>query len=172
MAGVAVIALAVVATSVSILLAGCSGGVGFEPSPSQPSSTAPGIAPSRSSSSSAEVNPPKPAPPVTPGLVPGGGATDNLPYFTWVASRFLGQNLSPGGKPIINALVAAGFSRPAMQVTPDKTTFGNDTDSVQFSVRFPDGCLVGQTSAAGFHSIVGPMVAGNCLVGVTRTIDW
>lgn len=115
---------------------------------------------------------PAPTPTPEPSLIPGGGAAANLPFFLSINSKFLATNPTPGGRAVIDTLVAAGFVKADMQVTPDKTTIGNDVDSVQFSVRFADGCLIGQTSSAGFRAINGPTVAGNCLIGLTRAIDW
>ena len=43
---------------------------------------------------------------------------------------------SVAGRAYIDALVAAGFDKAAMQVTPDQTTVGNPAESIQFSVRW------------------------------------
>ena len=48
------------------------------------------------------------------------------------------------GRAYIDALVAAGFDKSAMQVTPDQSTVGNPAESIQFSVRWGEECLVGQ----------------------------
>ena len=141
-----------------LTLAGCSGGPSPEPSPSTaptPSATATAVAPAE------------------PALLPEGTAEDNLAYFDLVNERFLAAGQLPGGRPIIDNLVAAGFDKSMMQVTPDSTSIGLDVDSVQFAVRFGEQCLIGQTSAAGYVGIVGPAVsATNCLLGTTRAIDW
>ncbi|WP_165068637.1 DUF6993 domain-containing protein [Marisediminicola senii] len=139
------------------LLAGCTATP--EPAPS-PSPTATESAPS-------------PTPAAEPVLVPEGSADDNLPYFDLVNRRLLDGNPVPGGRAIIDNLVAAGFDRSAMQVTPDATAIGRDVDSVQFSVRIADRCLVGQARSTGYTSIVAPgIIGGACLVGSTRAIDW
>jgi hypothetical protein len=79
------------------------------------------------------------------------------------------------GRAYIDALVAAGFDKSAMQVTPDETTVGNPAESIQFSVRWGEECLVGQVGPATGApvAIVVPILAeGTCLVGETRPIDW
>jgi len=79
------------------------------------------------------------------------------------------------GRAYIDALVAAGFDRAAMQVTPDQSTVGNPAESIQFSVRWGDECLVGQVGPATGSpvTLVVPVLAeGTCLVGQTRPIDW
>ncbi|MEY2847879.1 MAG: hypothetical protein RI885_544 [Actinomycetota bacterium] len=102
-----------------------------------------------------------------------GTAQDNLAYFDEVNLRLLSAGATPGGRPIIDNLVAAGFDRSAMQVTSDTTTIGAASDSVEFSVRIGSDCLVGQSSDAGYASTVGPALAeGACLAGATRPIDW
>ena len=63
-----------------------------------------------------------------------------------------------------------------MQVTVDTTTIGLKANSIQFSVRMGDTCLIGQNGAdaGGYCSEVTPVLSppGNCLVGQTRPIDW
>lgn len=104
---------------------------------------------------------------------PGGTASDNLEYFDSVNQTFLAAGLTPGGRPIIDNLVAAGFDKAAMQVTPDTTSIGGTVDAVEFSVRIGTECLVGQASDAGYASTVGPALTGGaCLAGSTRAIDW
>ena len=79
------------------------------------------------------------------------------------------------GRAYIDALIAAGFDRSAMQVTPDQTTVGNPAESIQFSVRWGDECLVGQVGPATGTpvTVVVPVLGeGSCLVGQTRPIDW
>ena len=70
--------------------------------------------------------------------------------------------------------MAAGFDKSAMQVTSDTSTVGNPAESIQFSVRWGDECLVGQVGPATGTAVttVLPAVSGACLVGTTRAIDW
>lgn len=150
-----VIALAI---SSAALLAGCTG---YAPEPVPAPSTTKPTDPS-----------PSATPEPDPTLDPAGTAEDNLPYFDHVNLAFL-EGGNSGGRPIIDNLVAAGFDRGAMQVTPDKTAIGGDVDSLQFSVQFDSECLIGQADADGYTSVVGPALAsGGCLVGTTRSIDW
>ena len=80
---------------------------------------------------------------------------------------------NPGGRAFIDGLVAAGFDKAAMQVTPDKTAINLDADNVQFSVLIGEDCLVGQFGNVGYQSAVLPALStGACLVGNTRPIDW
>ena len=87
----------------------------------------------------------------------------------------IATNPAAGGRDFIDALVAAGFDKAAMQVTSDTTTIGDPADSIQFAVRFQDECLVGQygPKSEGYHGAVRPMLGtGRCLDGQTRPIDW
>lgn len=80
---------------------------------------------------------------------------------------------SPGGRAFIDGLVAAGFDKAAMEVTPDRTAISLDADNIQLSVLYEGECLVAQYGNVGYQSAVLPVLAtGNCLVGKTRTIDW
>ena len=86
------------------------------------------------------------------------------------------RSKSDQGRDSIDALVAAGFAKKAMQVTQDETSVGNPADSIQFSVRWGDDfCLVGQVGPSTGQAVttVMPQLAeGRCLVGMTRPIDW
>lgn len=107
-----------------------------------------------------------------PELIPGGTADDNLAYFDHVNAAFLAGG-NPGGRAIIDNLVAAGFDKAAMELTADRTPLGSEVDSVQFAVQQGDDCLIGQADADGYTSTVAPTLgAGGCLVGNTRPIDW
>ncbi|ANJ26842.1 DUF6993 domain-containing protein [Agromyces aureus] len=109
------------------------------------------------------------------GLHPDLPAADNLPFFDQVNQQVVAANAAAGGRDFIDALVAAGFDRAAMQVTSDQTSLGEPADSVQFSVLFNDGCLVGQygPKSGGYHGVVqAALGTGGCLIGQTRPIDW
>lgn len=132
---------------------------------------------SASSSPSATAVAPTPTAtaPATPVLVPDGTAEDNLPLFAHVGRKIWAGPERGSGRAYIDALVAAGFEKGAMQVTADQTTIGNPVDSIEFSVRWGDQCLVGQVGAEIGDSVavVLPLLAdGRCLVGETRPIDW
>jgi len=78
-----------------------------------------------------------------------------------------------GGRDFIDALVAAGFDKSAMQLTPDKTAIGLNADNIQFSVQLDEVCLVGQFGNIGYHSAILPIIdVAGCLIGTTRAIDW
>ncbi|RWZ61188.1 hypothetical protein ELQ92_09170 [Labedella populi] len=113
-----------------------------------------------------------PAPAVT--LLPDASAEENKPFFDQVNAA-TAENPDAGGRDFIDALVAAGFDKATMEVTKDATTLGARAESIQFSVRWSDGCLIGQFGPAvdGYHSTVQPVLGGDrCLIGETRAIDW
>lgn len=116
------------------------------------------------------------AAPTSPVLVPDGTAEENLPLFTAVAESVWATESRGMGRAYIDGLIAAGFDRGGMQVTPDATTVGNPVESLQFSVRWGDEeCLIGQVgpSTGQVVTAVMPQLAeGRCLVGSTRPIDW
>lgn len=117
------------------------------------------------------------APPgsVEPVLRPELSAAENLEFFDSVNRGVIAADPAPGGRAFIDALVAAGFDRAAMQVTADTTTLGEPADSIQFAVAFGPDCLVGQfgPKSDGYQSAVRPALGtGGCLVGATRPIDW
>jgi hypothetical protein len=109
-------------------------------------------------------------------LLPDGTADDNLPLFTAVADAVWASDQRGAGRAYIDALIAAGFDREAMQVTQDTSTVGNPAESLQFAVRWGDTeCLIGQVgpSTGQVVTAVMPQLAeGRCLVGTTRSIDW
>lgn len=111
-----------------------------------------------------------------PVLHPNGAAADNLPLFAEITANVWAQTGSASGRAYIDALVAAGFDKSAMQVTEDLTTVGNPAESVQFSVRWgEDACLVGQvgpSTGEPVTMVMDQLAEGRCLVGQTRPIDW
>ncbi|KGJ73505.1 hypothetical protein GY21_11060 [Cryobacterium roopkundense] len=152
-AGIAVVLLA-------IPLAGCTAGAG-EPSPTATDTASP--------SASATATPPPP-----PALQPELSASANLGYFDSIANAVAATNPADG-RAYIDALVAGGFDKSAMQLTFDRTHVDLAADFVQFSVQFNGECLIGQYGPAsgGYHSMVAPILgSGTCLLSVTRQIDW
>jgi hypothetical protein len=114
-----------------------------------------------------------PSPTPVPSFVAGGTAHANKAYFDSINSAQIAANNSVTGKAIIDALVAAGFDKASMQLTPDKTSINGNADSVLFSVRIGDSCLLGQHSGAEYVSSVQKALQSEaCLVGQTRPIDW
>lgn len=141
--------------SLSVLVAACSQSPVEEPTSAAPTPTVTASAPAV-------------------GLVPDGSAEDNKPFFDQVSAA-VAQNDDAGGRDFIDALVAAGFDKATMEVTKDATTLGDRAESIQFSVRWGDGCLIGQFGPAvgGYHSTVQPVLGTDrCLIGETRAIDW
>ena len=145
--------------AIGVLLVGCSSpDVAASPSPKPPAA---------SETPAAE--------PETPILLPSGSAEENLPYFDHVNAQTLAANPASDGRAFIDGLVAGGFDKAAMEVTLDTTTIGNPADSIQFSVKWGESCLIGQngTGVGGYHSTVGKVLGtGTCLIGKTRPIDW
>lgn len=117
-----------------------------------------------------------PTPSAAPALVPDGSAEDNLPVFTAVAEQVWGTEQRGEGRAYVDGLVAAGFDREAMQLTPDQSTVGNPAESIQFSVRWgEEECLIGQvgpSTGAVVTTVMPQLAGGRCLVGATRPIDW
>ena len=140
-------------------LAGCAAGTAV-PTPAAVTPT-----PTVSAAPSAVAVPPS-------AVQPELGAAANLAFFNRVAAAV---DPATGGRGVVDALVAAGFDKATIEVGFDKTSVDLDADSVQFSVRFPDGCLIGQNGpkSGGYHSLVSPVIStGRCLIGATRQIDW
>lgn len=109
-------------------------------------------------------------------LVPEGTAQDNLPLFREVVEKIWASDQKVHGRAYVDALVKAGFSKKAMQVTEDQSTVGNAAESIQFSVLWHDQqCLIGQVGPETGKPVVAVMPQlgdGKCLLGKTRTIDW
>ena len=134
--------------------------------------TAPTPKPQPSASTSTTASPSSTSTPVAT-LVPNGTAEQDKPFFDLVNTRLFASNGSAAGRDIIDNLVASGFVKAAMQVTPDKTSIGGNADSILFSVKIGESCLLGQHSGAGYESSVQKALAnGTCLIGKTRSIDW
>jgi hypothetical protein len=101
-----------------------------------------------------------------------GTATENRPYFDKVNLATI-ETGGVDGRSFIDGLVDGGYSKEAMEVTPDRTTINAEADNIQFSVRLNGTCLIGQYGGAGYASYAGPLLAdGRCLIGTTRPIDW
>jgi hypothetical protein len=147
-----------------VLLAGC---------------TVPDPAPSSETAAVPPASTPVPshtaAAPSGPVFVPDGTATENLEIFSAVTASVWNSDARGSGRAYVDALVATGFDKGSMQVTEDVSTVGNPAESIQFSVRWGDECLIGQVGPATGEpvAVVVPVLAeGTCLVGETRPIDW
>ncbi|WP_345543803.1 DUF6993 domain-containing protein [Microbacterium jejuense] len=157
--------------TVIVVLTACA------PATPTPTESATSAAPTTGPTSSGSPSPGATQSPTqtAPVLVPEGTAGDNLPYFAAVTAAVWATDDRVSGRAYIDALVAAGFDKSAMQVTNDRSTVGNPAESIQFSVRWGDECLVGQVGPATGDpvTVVVPVVAeGTCLIGQTRPIDW
>lgn len=150
----------VLTIATALALAGCTA------EPPTPAPTASGPAPETSAPS---------AEPAPPELVPEGAASDNLPYFAQIVAGVWGGPEQAAGRAYVDALVAGGFDKAAMQVTEDLSTVGNAAESLQFSVRWGEDCLVGQVGPATgdpVTTVLPGLPSGGCLLGQTRPIDW
>jgi hypothetical protein len=108
-------------------------------------------------------------------LVPDGTAEENLTLFSAVVAGVWATPQQATGQAYVDALVAAGFDKGAMQLTPDQSTVGNPAESIQFSVRWGQECLIGQVgpaTGAPVIVVVPALAEGTCLIGDTRPIDW
>jgi len=144
----------VVAVGLAIALAGCGG------SPPMPVPTAT-VTPTPGATAPAE-----------PQLDLTGSAAANQPYFDQVNIATVDAG-GRGGRAFIDGLVAAGYPKAAMEVTPDRTSINAEADNYQFAIRLGGTCLIGQYGVAGYASTTGKLLAdGRCLVGTTLPIDW
>ena len=111
-----------------------------------------------------------PTPSPTPTIVPDGTAAQNKPYFDQVNRATIAEHgKRPKGRQFIAGLVAAGYDKADMELTPDTTSVNLPADSIQFSIRFGETCLIGQSGIMGYHSFTGPVISnGQCLLGTAR----
>lgn len=152
-AGVAAV-LAAAAIAVVTLLSGCT------PAPAASPARTTTVAPTPTPSASATID-------------PTGNASENKPYFDEVNKKLIAKGGTLDGRAFIDNLVAAGYAKSAMEVTPDKTSFGLDADNIEFSVRFGTTCLIGEYGNIGYASTAQRVFStGRCLAGKTRAIDW
>lgn len=154
--------VALAAVTATLVVAGLSGCVGGTPTPVPTASDTP--SPAASATPTAKPD---------PIIRPGDSAAANQQYFDFVNTAFYAAHGMSDGKSIIDNLIAAGFRKQDMEVTPDRTAIDLPVDSIIFSIRVKGECLVGQFAASGYHGEIGPLLqSGGCLVGTTRPIDW
>lgn len=114
-----------------------------------------------------------PAPPSGPEIDLEGSAADNLDYFDLVNTELIAAGGALDGRAFIDNLVAAGYPKADMEVTPDSTAIDIAADNIQFAVRLNGTCLIGQYGNVGYASTTGDLLStGRCLVGATRPITW
>jgi hypothetical protein len=123
--------------------------------------------------------PTTPAPTVEPTEAPepeialDGTAADNHAYFDQINRALVAAGGALDGRAFIDSLVAAGYPKSDMEVTPDRTAINGAADNIQFAVRLNGTCLIGQYGNVGYASTTAPLLGtGRCLVGATRPIDW
>jgi hypothetical protein len=132
-------------------------------------------APSPSGRTESPAAVPSTTPESPPAFDPNAPADEAMALFDSVNESTLAADPEVLGRGFIDGLAGAGFDKTTMELTPDATTIGNDADSIQFSVRWGDSCLIGQNGPAvdGYHSLLAPVLGtGTCLIGSTRPIDW
>jgi hypothetical protein len=116
---------------------------------------------------------PSPTPTASAAIDLSGNASQNLPYFDQVNKALIAKGGTPDGRAFIDNLVAAGYPKTAMEVTPDRTTVNLQADNIEFSVRLGSTCLVGEYGNIGYASTAQRVFStGHCLAGKTRPIDW
>ncbi|QEO09677.1 DUF6993 domain-containing protein [Protaetiibacter larvae] len=146
---------ALVGVALAVSLAGCT-----TPEPMPIPTDTPSASPS------AEPSAP-PAPPTAPVL--DGTAADNHEFFDRINQELIASGAALNGAAFIDNLVAHGFPRDAMEVTPDRTAINEPADNITFSIRFGETCLLGQWGNIGYASLVADVLAtGRCLVGTAR----
>jgi hypothetical protein len=149
-------AFAVVALASAVLLAGCTPAPAASPAPARTASTAP-----------------SPTPTASPTIDLDGNASENLSYFDAVNKALIAKGGTLDGRAFIDNLVAAGYPKNAMEVTPDKTSVNLDADNIEFSVLLGRTCLIGEYGNIGYASTAQKVFStGRCLAGKTRKIDW
>jgi hypothetical protein len=114
---------------------------------------------------------PTPTPSATIDL--SGNASQNLPFFDQVNKALIARGGTLDGRAFIDGLVAAGYPKDAMEVTPDRTSANLQADNIEFSVKLGSTCLVGEYGNIGYASSSQRVFStGHCLAGKTRAIDW
>ncbi|PZQ88166.1 MAG: hypothetical protein DI534_11895 [Leifsonia xyli] len=145
------LALASAGAIAMLVLAGCAPAKPMEtPSPSRSASAGPSAAP-------------------TPEPVFDGTAAENQAYFDAVNQQLIAAGGTLNGAAFVDNLVARGYSRQDMEVTPDTTSIGIAADNIVFSIRFGDSCLLGQWGNIGYTSLVADVLStGRCIIGTAR----
>lgn len=153
--------VAAIVAAAAIGLAGCTPSPSPTPTPSETASAPP-----------TATETPTPTPQQ---LSEATDADQALPFFADVVTAVWATDQRFQGRAYIDALVQAGFDKSAMEVTYDESTVGNPAESIQFSVRWGDECLVGQVGPSTGDPVVAVMpglATERCLIGDTRPIDW
>jgi hypothetical protein len=137
----------------------------------------------------AACSPPEPVPTVTPTPTPSvsvdpfgpqpdfiadGTAIDNKDLFDWALGKASLVPSKDPGKNMLNALVAVGFAKGSIQLTPSKSGTGQPADQVVISVQIGSSCLIGQRmlDTSYTSTVESALGSGGCLIGDTRKVDW
>lgn len=98
-----------------------------------------------------------------------GTAADNQAFFDKLNRDLIASGAELNGRAFIDNLVAAGYPRESMEVTPDRTAINEPADNIVFSIRFGDTCLLGQWGNIGYTSLVTDVPStGRCIIGTAR----
>ena len=113
----------------------------------------------------------EPTPTSTPTIAPvlDGTAEQNQEFFDQVNRALIDSGAGLNGGAFIDNLVANGYARESMEVTPDTTAIGIAADNIVFSIRFEASCLLGQWGNIGYTSLVTELPStGRCIIGTAR----
>lgn len=131
---------------------------------------APVPTPTPTTTSSAAASP---EPEAEPEIDLEGSARDNHEFFDIINAELIAAGGTLDGRAFIDNLVAVGYPKADLEVTPDRTAINIAADNIQFSVRLGGTCLIGQYGNIGYASTTADVLStGRCLVGQTRPIDW
>jgi len=108
-----------------------------------------------------------------PTFDPSRGAQGNLALFSGTIRTALKKGGWLTSTTVVGkALVAAGFDRKGIEISPDYTSLGMKPDSISVAAKFEKKCLIGQYGPA-FKDVavsVAPVLPnGGCLLG--RSIE-
>ncbi|MFE6967229.1 DUF6993 domain-containing protein [Agromyces sp. NPDC057679] len=133
---------------------------------------APAPVPPKAPPAAVETNDPnfEPAPPPSYGETTTDAAAKL--FFDDVAGQVAATG-SMDGAVYAAAFVAAGVPGELIEVTETRTPVGYEAETVQFSVRWEDRCVIGDVGHGKFTSqAIEATHYGTCLIGSTRPRDW
>lgn len=113
------------------------------------------------------------APAVLPAFDKARGAQGNMVLFSGTIREQVKKSgwLVPTER-VAHALIAAGFSRKGIEISPNYTSLGMKPDSITVAVKLDKQCIIGQYGPA-FNDVavsVAPVLtSGGCLLG--RSIE-
>ena len=109
-----------------------------------------------------------------PDMVVGGTAIQNKALFDWALGKASLVASPDPGRVLLDSLVAVGFDKAAMQLTPSTSGTGQPADQIVISVQIGTSCLIGQRmlDASYTSTVESALGSGGCLIGDNRKIDW